>query len=131
MVPSPHSSSCVRLSSIMFFAAGCATSISRKIALPSFVRLARTFNTEDERTIRSTYRIPPIGSKIILSMAFGPRHVRMTSATVYHSEESVTDIKINYDVVCTFAAVMLEICAFRPDCLSGAVSARAPSVVTF
>ena len=57
-------------------------------------------------------------------MAFGPRHVRMTSATVYHSEESVTDIKINYDVVCTFAAVMLEICAFRPDCLSGAVSAE-------
>ena len=24
----------------------------------------------------------------------------------------------------TFAAVMLEICAFRPDCLSGAVSAK-------
>jgi hypothetical protein len=27
--------------------------------------------------------MPPIGSKIILSMAFGPRHVRITSATVY------------------------------------------------
>lgn len=42
VVPSPHSSSWVRLSSIMFFAAGCATSISRRIALPSFVSLRPT-----------------------------------------------------------------------------------------
>ena len=39
VVPSPHSSSCVLLSSIMFLAAGWATSISRKIAFPSFVSL--------------------------------------------------------------------------------------------
>lgn len=39
VVPSPHSSSCVLESSIMFLAAGCATSISRRMALPSFVRL--------------------------------------------------------------------------------------------
>ena len=32
-----------------------------------------------------THRIPPIGSRIILSMAFGPRHVLITSATVYDS----------------------------------------------
>lgn len=30
----------------------------------------------------NSYNIPPIGSKIILSMALGPRHVRMTSATI-------------------------------------------------
>jgi hypothetical protein len=41
VVPSPHSSSCVRLSSIMFFAAGWATSISRRIELPSLVMLNR------------------------------------------------------------------------------------------
>ncbi len=41
VVPSPHSSSCVLLSSIMFFAAGCTTSTLRKIALPSFVILDR------------------------------------------------------------------------------------------
>jgi hypothetical protein len=28
------------------------------------------------------HKIPPMGSRIILSMALGPRHVRMTSATV-------------------------------------------------
>jgi len=39
VVPSPTSSSCVLLSSIMLLAAGCATSISRRIAFPSFVRL--------------------------------------------------------------------------------------------
>ena len=32
-----------------------------------------------------THRIPPIGSRIIFSMAFGPRHVLITSATVYAS----------------------------------------------
>jgi hypothetical protein len=45
VVPSPHSSSCVRLSSIMFFAAGCATSISRRMALPSFVILVHALET--------------------------------------------------------------------------------------
>lgn len=72
VVPSPHSSSCVLLSSIMFFAAGCATSISLRIAFPSFVRT-----------------IPPIGSRIILSMALGPKQVRMTSATVCMESESI------------------------------------------
>jgi len=50
VVPSPYSSSCVRLSSIIFLAAGCATSISHKIVFPSFAFVRR---------------IPPIGSRII------------------------------------------------------------------
>ena len=37
VVPSPHSSSCVREISIMDLAAGCLTIISRKIAFPSLV----------------------------------------------------------------------------------------------
>jgi hypothetical protein len=37
VVPSPTSSSCVRLSSIIDLAAGCDTSISRRMALPSLV----------------------------------------------------------------------------------------------
>lgn len=65
VVPSPTSSSCVLLSSIILFAAGCATSISLRMALPSLVS-----------------RIPPIGSRIIFSIAFGPRQVRITSDTV-------------------------------------------------
>ena len=65
VVPSPTSSSCVLLSSIMLFAAGCDTSISRRIACPSFV------NT-----------MPPIGSSNIFSMAFGPKHDRIISATL-------------------------------------------------
>lgn len=65
VVPSPTSSSCVRLSSIMLFAAGCDTSISLRIACPSLV---------------ST--IPPMGSSSIFSMALGPRHDRMMSATL-------------------------------------------------
>jgi hypothetical protein len=65
VVPSPTSSSCVRDSSIIDFAAGCATSTSRRIALPSLV---------------ST--MPPIGSSSILSMARGPRHVLTTSEMV-------------------------------------------------
>eukprot|EP01137_Pigoraptor_chileana_P019539 Opistho-2@80698 len=64
VVPSPTSSSCVLLISIIDFAAGCDTSISRKMAFPSFVMT-----------------MPPIGSMSILSMARGPRQVRMTSAT--------------------------------------------------
>ena len=66
VVPSPTSSSCVRLSSIMLFAAGCDTSISLRIACPSFVRT-----------------MPPMGSRSILSIALGPRHDRMISATLY------------------------------------------------
>ena len=65
VVPSPTSSSWVLLNSIMLFAAGCATSISRNIACPSFVRT-----------------IPPIGSSNILSIALGPRHDLMISATL-------------------------------------------------
>jgi hypothetical protein len=82
VVPSPTSSSCVRLNSIILFAAGCATSISRRMAWPSLVRT-----------------IPPMGSSSIFSMALGPRHDRMISATV-------------------FAAVMLESWALRPNCRS-------------
>ena len=66
VVPSPTSSSCVRLSSIMLFAAGCETSTSRRMLLPSFVS-----------------RIPPIGSRSIFSMERGPNVVRMMSATAY------------------------------------------------
>ena len=29
-----------------------------------------------------THKMPPMGSKIIFSIAFGPRHVLITSATV-------------------------------------------------
>jgi hypothetical protein len=82
VVPSPTSSSCVRLSSIMLLAAGWATSISRRMAWPSLVRT-----------------MPPMGSSSIFSMALGPRHDRMMSATV-------------------LAAVMLEIWALRPNCRS-------------
>jgi hypothetical protein len=82
VVPSPTSSSCVLLSSIMLLAAGCATSISRRIAWPSLVRT-----------------MPPMGSSSIFSMALGPRHDLMMSATV-------------------LAAVMLDICALRPNCRS-------------
>lgn len=71
VVPSPTSSSCVRLSSIMLLAAGCETSISRRIAWPSFVRT-----------------MPPMGSSSILSMAFGPRHDRIMSATLCRQKGS-------------------------------------------
>jgi hypothetical protein len=67
VVPSPTSSSCVLLNSIMLFAAGCATSISRRMAWPSFVRT-----------------IPPMGSSNILSIAFGPKQDRMISATLHN-----------------------------------------------
>lgn len=65
VVPSPTSSSCVRLSSIMLLAAGWETSISRRMAWPSLVRT-----------------IPPMGSSSIFSMALGPRQERMMSATL-------------------------------------------------
>lgn len=51
VVPSPHSSSCVLLSSIMFLAAGWATSISRKIAFPSFVSLMEIESNQPWRVI--------------------------------------------------------------------------------
>jgi hypothetical protein len=66
----------------MLLAAGWATSISRRMAWPSLVRT-----------------MPPMGSSSIFSMALGPRHDRMMSATV-------------------LAAVMLEIWALRPNCRS-------------
>mmetsp|Transcript_51832 Transcript_51832/g.83656 ORF Transcript_51832/g.83656 Transcript_51832/m.83656 type:complete len:231 (+) Transcript_51832:1364-2056(+) len=64
VVPSPTSSSWARESSIMLLAAGCLTSISRRIAWPSFV-----------------ITMPPIGSRSIFNMDRGPRVVRMMSAT--------------------------------------------------
>ena len=36
-----------------------------------------------KRVVTEAYNIPPIGSRIIFSIALGPKHVRMTSATVY------------------------------------------------
>lgn len=65
VVPSPTSSSCVLASSIMLFAAGCATSISRRMACPSLVRT-----------------MPPMGSRSIFNMALGPKHDRIMSATL-------------------------------------------------
>merc|ERR1719414_2226403 len=64
VVPSPTSSSWVRAISMSILAAGFWTVISRKMALPSLVMT-----------------IPPIGSISILSMALGPRQVRIKSPT--------------------------------------------------
>jgi hypothetical protein len=50
----------------MLLAAGCATSISRRIAWPSLVRT-----------------MPPMGSSSIFNIALGPRHDLMMSATVF------------------------------------------------
>lgn len=110
VVPSPTSSSWVRLSSIMLLAAGCDTSISRRMAWPSLV---------------ST--MPPMGSSSIFSMALGPRHDRIMSATLVQGEVLVR-------VSCVFhyalsngspfgyahilAAAMLDSWAFLPVCLS-------------
>lgn len=78
VVPSPTSSSWVLLSSIMLLPAGWLTSSSRRMALPSLVRT-----------------MPPMESRIILSMARGPRAVRTTLQTA-------------------LAAAMLFLCALRP-----------------
>ena len=114
VVPSPHSSSCVRLNSIIFFAAGCATSISRNIAFPSFVRLFKKrfqsgqCTTEEEE--KGAYSIPPIGSRIIFNMDLGPRHVRMTSATVHTVTQKIKKHSIrSCPLIHTLAAVMFEI----------------------
>ena len=80
VVPSPTSSSWVLLSSIILFAAGCETSISRRIAWPSFVRT-----------------IPPIGSRSILSMALGPRHDLMMSATLYETDVSLCCLSLQQE----------------------------------
>ena len=127
VVPSPHSSSCVRLNSIIFFAAGCATSISRNIAFPSFVRLFKKRFQSDQCTTKEeekgAYSIPPIGSRIIFNIDLGPRHVRITSATVYTRPQKIKRDSINNCLLIqTLAAVMFEIWAFLPDCLSGVVS---------
>jgi hypothetical protein len=61
VVPSPTSSSCVLLSSIMFFAAGCATSISRKIAFPSFV------NLDSEWSVTTTMSFVKKSEKVMLT----------------------------------------------------------------
>mmetsp|Transcript_16990 Transcript_16990/g.50710 ORF Transcript_16990/g.50710 Transcript_16990/m.50710 type:complete len:215 (-) Transcript_16990:136-780(-) len=66
VVPSPTSSSWVLLSSMMLFAAGCDTSISLKMALPSFVMT-----------------MPPLASRSIFSMDLGPSVVLMMSETAF------------------------------------------------
>ena len=80
----------------MLLAAGWETSISRRMAWPSLV---------------ST--MPPMGSSSILSMALGPRHDRMMSATLGRSAavrwRALTHV---------LAAVMLDSWALRPNCLS-------------
>jgi hypothetical protein len=111
VVPSPTSSSCVRLSSIMLLAAGCDTSISRRMAWPSLV---------------ST--MPPMGSSSILSMALGPRHDRMISATLCRQgmrvsasgAQQTSDIstRCGEGRAYVLAAAMLDSWALRPVCLS-------------
>lgn len=100
VVPSPTSSSCVLLNSIMLFAAGWDTSISRRMACPSFVKT-----------------IPPIGSKSIFSIAFGPKHDRMISATLCSvSNDAHCGTLLNSSECCrhelgltyVFAAVIFE-----------------------
>merc|ERR1719158_825657 len=81
VVPSPTSSSWVLAISIIVLAAGCWTVISLRIALPSLVMT-----------------IPPIGSINILSMALGPRQVRITSPIV-------------------LPALMFSSCTFLPESL--------------
>lgn len=61
------------------------------------------------------HKMPPMGSRTILSMALGPRHVLMTSATVCRQSHRST--------LCpTLAATMLAVCALRPCWRSGPVS---------
>jgi hypothetical protein len=96
VVPSPTSSSCVLLNSIMLFAAGCATSISRRMAWPSFVRT-----------------IPPMGSSSILSIAFGPRQDRMISATL-HNESALPNNVVEEQAV-RFCSCNIRDLSFAPD----------------
>lgn len=113
VVPSPTSSSCARLSSIMLFAAGCDTSTSRKIALPSFVMT-----------------MPPMGSRSILSIERGPSVVRTMSDTACSrskahvrtsasfKRQTQSDPQWSTEVVDarrrTLAASMLPSCAVLP-----------------
>jgi hypothetical protein len=80
----------------MLFAAGCETSISRRIAWPSFV------NT-----------IPPIGSNSILSIALGPKHDRIISATLfgvsYHGFCVYAKLEVAVDATYVLAAVIFDI----------------------
>lgn len=108
VVPSPTSSSWVRLSSIILFAAGWETSISLRIAWPSFVRT-----------------IPPIGSSSIFSMALGPRHDRMMSETLEDEPLASARAAHKQERTYVFAAVMLDNCARRPTCLSPALVSMA------
>ena len=41
-----------------------------------------------EHNQTTTHKMPPIGSRIIFSIAFGPRQVLITSATVYPPDVS-------------------------------------------
>lgn len=78
VVPSPTSSSCAweksnlinkyltLANSIMLLAAGCYTSISRRIAFPSFV-----------------ITIPPMGSRSIFNIDLGPRVEMTISETAF------------------------------------------------
>mmetsp|Transcript_5061 Transcript_5061/g.16202 ORF Transcript_5061/g.16202 Transcript_5061/m.16202 type:complete len:332 (-) Transcript_5061:42-1037(-) len=69
VVPSPTSSSWLLASSIIDFAAGCVTSISLKIAFPSFV-----------------ITMPPEASRIIFNIDRGPNVVRTTSDTAFAAD---------------------------------------------
>ena len=69
VVPSPTSSSWLLASSIIDFAAGCVTSISLKIAFPSFV-----------------ITMPPEASRIIFNIDRGPNVVRTTSETAFAAD---------------------------------------------
>jgi hypothetical protein len=97
VVPSPTSSSCVLLNSIMLFAAGCATSISRRMAWPSFVRT-----------------IPPMGSSSIFSIAFGPRQDRMISATL-HNKSALAPNNVVEEQAVRFCSCNIRNLSFAPN----------------
>lgn len=108
VVPSPTSSSWVRLSSIIDLAAGWARSNSRNIAFPSLVTT-----------------IPPAASRSIFSMDLGPNVVRIMSATACgcgccthlfkHTKQSNSKTPIKNWIEFTLEAWILACWTLLPD----------------
>ena len=68
--------------------------------------------------------MPPIGSNSIFSMALGPRHDRIMSATLQPFNIRFPHC-FRFWLAYVFAAVIFDSCALRPTCLSPAcVSTR-------
>ena len=57
----------------------------------------RMINPRSSTYILATYKMPPIGSRIILSIALGPRHVFITSATVFQDVINAVDLAKDRD----------------------------------